>query len=143
MNIKGALWLLGNADKLAGRKIDIFSDSQACIKALAKNTTNCKIIAECKSLIFEVNLRLNTTVTLYWVKGHNNNTGNELADYLAKTGAQLSPFGPLPFIPLSLNTVKNNINDSYVDKWQKLWSNLPSCRQTKLFTPFITPSLAK
>ena len=70
-------------------------------------------------------------------------TGNELADCLAKEGAKQTPFGPLPFLPLSPSAINNIIMSSFKSKWQKLWTGLSSCRQTKLFSPQINPIVAK
>jgi ribonuclease HI len=37
-------------------------------------------------------------ISLYWVKAHAGNIGNERADALAKQGAATSIVGPAPFI---------------------------------------------
>ena len=138
-----ASWLLENADKYKNRQIDFFSDSQACIKAIQKTTTTSSIVAECKDLLFSVNTNLNTQVRLFWVRGHNNNTGNELADALAKEGACSTFTGPSPIIPVSLSYINTTINNFYREKWQDKWNKLASCRQTKIFSPTICAAKAK
>ena len=77
------------------------------------------------------------------MKGHNNTTGNEYADYLAKLGADLWVEGPEPFLPIPLANLKREIRGIYHQKWQKMWNNLTTCRQTKLFIPSLNPIISK
>ena len=59
-------------------RINIWSDSQAAILALEGRKVLPESIIECKKAMEGLKLNLN------WVRGHNNDTGNEVADMLAK-----------------------------------------------------------
>ena len=48
------------------------------------------------------------SVRLLWVPGHNNVSGNETADELAKQAAAIEFIGPEPVVGFSSNTAQNN-----------------------------------
>ena len=83
--IQGALlWSSANINSIKTKTVRIFSDSQSAIGALFASTINSRLVKEISDLYTSLNKDINISVT--WVKGHANNTGNEYADYLAKRG---------------------------------------------------------
>ena len=62
------------------------------------------------------------------------NTGNELADYLAKEGNQLSEEEGLA-TPIPFQYVKNQVEEIYLKKWQHRWRNSKRYVQTRALFP--------
>uniref|UniRef100_A0A8D8XN72 RNase H type-1 domain-containing protein n=1 Tax=Cacopsylla melanoneura TaxID=428564 RepID=A0A8D8XN72_9HEMI len=67
---------------LKGARINIFSDSQAALKALSSFKHESKLTWECLETLKL--LARGNQVTLTWVPGHEGHDGNEKADELAK-----------------------------------------------------------
>ena len=67
-----------------GRRITIFIDSQAALKALETVTVKSKLVLECLQCLSE--LATHNSVQLVWVPGHEGILGNERADEMAKKG---------------------------------------------------------
>jgi Ribonuclease HI len=87
-----------------GRKIMIFTDSQADLKALESVTVRSKLVLEHLGCLDK--LATHNSVQLVWVPGHEGILGNEKADELGKKGAD-SPFtGPEPVLGLPYSMVK-------------------------------------
>ena len=76
-------------------------------------------------------------VEVKWVKGHNNNTGNELADCLAKNGLRMAfkQCQIVPYLPLSKGLIKTKFREHVCNTWQKDWEDLKICRISKCFYP--------
>ena len=72
-------------------------------------------------------------MSFYWVKGHDNHSGNELADYLAKTGGES---GELFAANPSLTYIKAQVAGRVRVEWDNLWSGLKDCRQSKELISF-------
>jgi hypothetical protein len=120
--------------KTRAKKLQIWSDSQAAIAAIYSRSISSKLVLEIKELIQDLGASSGLDIAINWVKGHANNTGNELADMLAKKGAELNGIchSASPSIPISTRVVKNEIAKSIDTRWQKSWSAPSSCRQKKL-----------
>jgi len=76
-------------------KVDLYSDSQYCINSFNVwynswkerdflDVKNLELILSIQKIIDKI--RENNSLNLIWVKGHNNNEGNEIADKLARKG---------------------------------------------------------
>ena len=67
-------------------RVEIYSDSQAAVKALASTTIRSSVVLECATALNEVAKR--SRITLRWIKAHIGHKGNERADFLTKEGAK-------------------------------------------------------
>ena len=89
-------------------------DTQAAIKALIKCTVTSITVLNC---IRNVNkLGKKKHVSFAWIPGHAGVHGNEMADYVAKSGSKSKTHGPEPFITVlyasCVSTVKDWSTDS-------------------------------
>jgi ribonuclease HI len=129
-------WLLDQKVKQMPRKnLQILSDSEAAIHAISSMSIESKIVKDCVATLDEA--KKNHSIHIGWVKGHNENTGNELADMLAKAGNKMPAASVAPEIPVPNATMKGLINDLVTRSWQDRWTSSGECRQTKLFCPFV------
>ena len=81
-----------------------------------------------------------TPIRVKWIKAHVGHFGNELADNLAKQGAESSIHGPEPLVPMSKPIIKNLINDHITGVWSARWEKRNDARQTALFFPTLKPA---
>lgn len=79
-------------------------------------------------------------VTLCWIKGHNDNPGNEMADANAKLGTTSDRYQA---IPAPLQVAKQAIHDQCVTFWQEEWDMVPGHRQTKIFIGEVSTKIYK
>ncbi len=78
--------MLGN--DIQHSNILICSDSQSALKAISGYKIQSSVILNCREKL--QSLAENNSVKLVWVPGHSNIQGNEMADSLAKAGAEKS-----------------------------------------------------
>ncbi|KAJ8981752.1 hypothetical protein NQ317_004932 [Molorchus minor] len=81
------------------RRINIFSDSQAALKALTNPKVTSRLVWECQKEL--ENLADHNRVTLLWEPGHSKIQGNEKADELARKGSSTPFIGPEPALGVS------------------------------------------
>lgn len=115
------------------KKIVIFSDSQAAIRALTKLTADTDTVNECKHRIHR--LSMNNDLHIMWVPGHIGVEGNEVADELARSGSNQRFYGPEPCLGIAKATVYRAIAVRTQELASSKWQNLATCRQTKIFFP--------
>ena len=108
--------------QLETKSVTIFSDSMSGLYALNAIQTRSKVVKNC---LDSLNLLAASgcKIELKWVKGHDNHTGNEIADFLAKTGTanELNKVELPP--PKSTATVK--ISNAMYKKWKERWKSNP------------------
>ena len=119
--------------KVPDSEVCILVDNQAALHTLNKTKLVGSIQKEVVDYIDTFQSSHQIHVEFRWVKGHNNNTGNEMADMLAKLGTE-SITGIIP-VP-GYAHIKKTIKDHIYKEWNTLWINLPSCRQSKQFITY-------
>ena len=117
--------------KIADKNLVFCTDSKAVLNALNNPLTNSKLVKDCK--YFLNLLCANNRVTLLWVPAHCNIEGNEIADSLAKEGAQLHLTGTKPVVPVSYDSAIKAIKRYPLAKLKEVWRTASTCRTAKLF----------
>lgn len=120
-----------NRDGITQREIRLFSDSQASLKALNAYATDSGLVAECAKEIEK--LATNNSVELCWVPGHRDIIGNEVADELAKEGAEATPIGPEPILPISKSLLTRRIKEAGLAEHKYIWRNVTDSKLTKKY----------
>ena len=92
-----------------GRNVHILSDSQAALKALNSPVIRSNLVLNCLQVLKNLSSKCN--LTLIWVPGHQGIEGNEIADGLAKTGAELPFTGPEPCFGFGPSNFKELLNE--------------------------------
>ena len=106
-------------NKITNKEIEIHSDSQAAIKSFNKRKITNSITLECINMLNKLGEK--NKVTVAWIPGHRGFEGNELADKLAKEGAQLTKESTIKsVIPHShkLKIIKNHYSQSQLSAWK-------------------------
>ena len=104
----------------------IKSDSQASILAIIASPIKSSLVLMIKELMED--LKSEIKIGIEWIKGHSNQTGNEIADMLAKEGTKLTTYGCQPFLPISKATAKKPIEEYIYKLWQKRWTSESTCK---------------
>ncbi len=137
--IKAALtWLEEN--QIDKWNITIHCDSKSAVTVLNGHIAQDDIVLETMQILRKRGEI--SSVNLEWLKGHSGITGNEYADLLAHSGAEVAKglqFAS-PFIPISYKQIVREVRQCYKDKWQKAWDEKEDCRVSRLFYPEIRTS---
>ena len=112
--------------------INFYSDSLSALQALNSLIIKSATVKSCMNSIN--NLGRVNKVTVRWVKAHINIESNEIADALAKQGAQAGAGTIIKLLPTS-SMQKTCIRKFYHEKWTKEFILSKKARQTKLFFP--------
>jgi hypothetical protein len=117
-------------------------DSQAAIQAIQATNIGSKTVAECRELLNKLGSKYN--VTLSWIKAHASHAGNELADRLAKAGAN-QVIGPGRFKYYeAAASLSQNLTTKSNQQWQQKWDFNPNkCKQSKFFIQSIKQNITK
>ena len=81
--------------KIHNQSIVVLVDSQAAIKAIIKCTVTSITVLNCIRNLNQ--LVKQNHVSIAWIPGHEGVHGNEVADYVVKSGSKLKIHGPEPF----------------------------------------------
>ena len=113
--------------------ITIYSDNQAYVKALSGSYTRSRLNVVTHATLRQVGLSNN--LTLEWIPGHSDYSGNEMADKLAKRGCS-NPAGvelTEPILPVSESVVNAQIRKWAENAWMNRWRNSIEYRRTKIW----------
>jgi len=107
----------------------VFSDSLSAIQVLMDVNLPDELAYRTKNNWLEIKRYYAPKVTLGWVRGHNDNTGNELADVLAKgytSGQMIDTQVPTP------RSWSKKVTKAHIwKKWKSRYIGLQGLRQTK------------
>jgi len=113
------------------KRILIFSDSQAALKALSCPKVTSGLNAECLDALSAL-ARLNE-VTLAWVPGYRAISGNEEADKLVRQASAMPLRGPEPALGIPKCSVRGAIKNWTEVQHLRAWIDLPGLRHGKRF----------
>ena len=99
-------------DPTAVANVVIFTDSKSALQAM--ENSNNQTLLEASNLLTAFSIRL----VLQWIPGHTNIEGNDIADKLAKQGANSDQ----PQKPITLQTAKLIIKQNYKEEWMNMWA---------------------
>lgn len=115
------------------KRFVICVDSQAAIKALFASNINSKIVWSCAQILKQLASRCE--ITLCWVPGHSGVKGNDMADELARTGAQQSNIDQVVECPLQ--QLKTNIDKVVITKHNQHWKSSEHHEVSKALYPIL------
>ena len=120
---KNLLW-----EKMHNQNI-VLVDSQAAIKALIKCTVTSITVLNCIKNLNQLGKQ--NHVSIAWVPGHVGVHGNEVADYLTKSGSKSKIHGPEPFITVRYASCVSTVKDWSTDRWKSMWNKHKDCLRMK------------
>jgi hypothetical protein len=112
------------------KQILIFSESQAAVKSLSSPKVTSGLVGECLDALAELT-SLNE-VTLVWVQGHRDISGNEKVDKLARQASAMVLLGPEPALGIPRCSARAAITNWTEYQNFSAWKALPGHRHGKL-----------
>ena len=100
-------------------------DCQAALQALIKCTVTSITVLNCIGSLNQ--LRKQNHVCIAWIPGHAGVHGNEVADYLAKSGSKSKIHGPEPFITVPYASCVSTVKDWSTVRWKFMWNKRKDC----------------
>ena len=117
---KNLLW-----EKMHNQNIVVLFDSQAPIKALIKCSVTSITVLNCMRNLNQFGKQ--NHVSIAWNPGHAKVHGNEVADYLAKSGSKSKIHGSEPFITVPYASCVSTFKDWFTDRWKSMWNERKDC----------------
>ena len=124
-----------------GESAVIWTDSSSSIDSIFSPTLTQPLALQAHNRLRGI---LSTNpVNIHWVRGHDDNTGNEMADFLAKKGRDSAASGgagatkPIPYIPPNL--IKSHIRKHVIKAWEEEWTkfNRGKYKHSKRMLPLL------
>ena len=117
---KNLLW-----EKMHNQNIIVLVDSQAAIKALIKCSVTSITVLNCIRNLNQLGKQ--NHVSIAWIPGHAGVHGNEVADYLAKSGSKSKIHGSETFITVPYASCVSTFKDWSTDRWKSMWNERKNC----------------
>jgi ribonuclease HI len=108
------------------KRILIFSDSQAALRALNGPKVTSELVVECLNALSALS-GLNE-VTLIWVPGHCGILGNEETHKFGRQASALPLSGPEPALGIPKYSVREEIRTWIMNQHHRAWKDLPGHR---------------
>ena len=121
---KNLLW-----KKMHIQNIVVLVDSQSAIKALIKCTVTSITVLNCITNLNQLGKQ--NHVSIAWIPGHAGVHGNEVADYLAKSGSKSKIHGPETSITVPYASCVSTVKDWSTDRWKFMWNKRKDCLRMK------------
>ena len=114
---------------------NIWTDSESSIEAIYSPVITQPLALEAHNLILDLQ-RKGHPISIMWIPGHKDHTGNEYADYLAKAGRDLPLDTPHRTLYTPPGLVKAKIRELYRGRWSTEWQSYHTIyRHTRLMLP--------
>jgi len=123
-----------NAKLKSNTSITIRTDSQSAIKALQNASSTTVLVQEIYSQL-RIAQQSQIHISFAWIRAHEGNIGNELADQLAKMGAVSHQSIAYDLMPVSY--VKKIVYQKNLQMWNEKWTNANTGENTRQFLPTI------
>ena len=104
--------------KMHNQTIVALLDSQAAIKSLIKCTVTLITVFNCIRNLNQLDKQ--NHVSTAWIPGLAGVYGNEVSDYVAKSGSKSKIHGPEPFITVRYASCVNTVKDWSTDRWKSM-----------------------
>ena len=114
-----------------GKRVQIFTDSRSAVQAVKNPIVDSRVVLDCKVACKTV-VENGGSLDLKWIKGHNGNIFNELADRLAKEGARMPPIARCQ-LQEPWSNLRRRLRERANDEWQDRWSSTKACGQIRGF----------
>ena len=114
---------------MLNQSIVVLVDSQAAIKALIKCTVTSITILSCIRNLNQLGKQ--NHISIAWIPGHARVHGNEVADYVAKSGSKSKIHGPEPFITAPYASCVNTVKNWSTGRWKSMWNKRKDCLKMK------------
>ena len=111
------------------QSIVVLVGGQAAIKALIKRTVTSITVLNCIRNLNQLGKQ--NHVSIAWIPGHAGVYGNEVADYLAKSGSKSKMHGPEPFITVPYASCVSTVKDWSTDRRKFMWNKRKDCLRMK------------
>ena len=116
-------------DKMHNQRIVVLVDSQAATKALIKCTVTSITVLNCTRNLNQLGKQHH--VSIAWIPEHAGVHGNEVADYVAKSGSKSKIHGPEPFITVPYASCVSTVKDWSTAGWKSMWNKRKDCLRMK------------
>ena len=104
-------------------------DSQAAIKAPIKCTVTSITVLNCIRNLNQLGKQ--NHVSVVWIPGHAGVHGNEVADYVAKSGSKSKMHGAELFITVPYASCVSAVKDWSTDRWKSIRNKRKDCLKMK------------
>jgi hypothetical protein len=121
------------------RTVQISTDCRIALESLKNRKIHTHLIEQIRKKIIELENQ-NWTIEFNWIKAHAGHQGNELADQLAKEAVTSSDNNEC-YNRIPKSTVKRELSENSVKKWQTEWDCSTKGTITKLYFPKISERL--
>ena len=111
------------------QNIVVLVDSQAAIKAIIKCTVTSITVFNCIRNLNQ--LAKQNHFSIAWIPKHVGVHGNEVADYLAKSGSKSKIHTPEPFITVPYAICVSTVKGWSTDRWKSTWNKWKDCLRMK------------
>ncbi|XP_074099926.1 uncharacterized protein LOC141528003 [Cotesia typhae] len=111
------------------KHVYICTDSCAALRALEQIEVSSRLVRNCIVSLNE--LAKHNRVKLLWVPSHSGNTGNDIANELAKTGARMDDPEPMFNIAVPFSLVKQHTSQWANDRFREVWTEAKGMRHTR------------
>ena len=115
--------------KMHNQSIVVLFDSQAAIKSLIQCTVTS--ITELNCIRNLNQLGKQNHVSIAWIPGHAGVHGNEVADYVAKSGSKSKLHDPEPFVTVPYASCVNTVKDWSTVRWKSVCNKRKDCLRMK------------